>query len=229
MLTWAKEPYRVFIGYDGSESIAFDVCAKSIQRRTTAKVDIYPLRQEWLRALGIFHAPRDPLASTEFSRTRFLTPILAGYNGACLFIDSDFLFLADIAELFALYDPYYAVQCVQHEDYEPTESTKMGGLPQSSYPRKNWTSLMIFNAGHPIIKENLTPYEVNRRSGKWLHRLEWSSDTFVGALPPEWNVLENGDGNLHPNPKALHFTRGVPTIHPGTFDYADLWEAEMRA
>lgn len=228
MQGYAKEPYRVFIGYDGSESIAFDVCAKSLLRRTKSKVDIYPLRQEYLRALGLYYAQRDPLASTEFSRTRFLTPILAGYNGACLFIDSDFLFLADIAELFALYDPYYAVQCIQH-DYVPTETTKMGGMIQSVYPRKNWTSLMLLNAGHPTIRDNLTPYEVNRRSGKWLHRLEWSSDIFVGALPPEWNVLENGDGVLHPNPKAIHFTRGVPTIHQGKFDYAELWETERRA
>ena len=193
MLSWAQEPYRVWIGVDSSETRAFDVCVKSLLKRTQSKIDIYPLRQEWLRALGLYTRARDPLASTEFSFSRFLVPVLAGYAGPAVFVDSDFVFLADIKELFDLYDPYFAVQCVQH-DYQPTNTTKMGGMIQSIYPRKNWTSLMMFSAGHHIVKDHLTPHEVNRRSGKWLHRLEWCSDTFIGSLPLEWNSLdENPD------------------------------------
>lgn len=227
MQGYAREPYRVWIGYDSSESRAYDVCVKSILRRTSAKVEIYPLRQEFLRSLGIYWRTRDPLASTEFSFTRFLTPALAGFHGPALFIDADFVFLADIAELFALYDPYYAIQCVQHEDYQPAESVKMGGLLQTSYHRKNWTSLFLVNCGHPTVKDNLTPHEVNRRSGKWLHRLEWVDDVFIGSLPSNWNCLDG-----HPivdNPKACHLTLGIPAIHGNISQYGHIWDAEATA
>ena len=222
-----KEPLRVWIGYDSSESRTFDVCAKSILRRTSAKVDIYPLRQEFLRSLGLYYRHRDPLASTEFSFTRFLVPALAGYSGAALFVDSDFVFLTDIVELFSLYDPYYAIQCVQHEDYEPTSATKMGGLLQTSYSRKNWTSLFLVNAGHPAVLNNLTPHEVNKRSGKYLHRLEWVDDVFIDALPREWNCLDG-----HPiveHPKAVHLTLGTPAIHGNISQYGHYWDAEAAA
>ena len=202
------------------------MCAKSIHRRASQPVHIYPLRQDWLRSLGIYWRARDPLASTEFTYTRFLVPALCGYHGPAVFIDADFLVLSDIVELFDAYNPLYAVSCVQH-DYCPRESTKMGGIPQSRYPRKNWSSLLLFNTGHHIVHERLTPNEVNTRSGAYLHRLEWCPDAFLGVLPKEWNTLE-GEDHIE-KPKAVHFTRGIPGIHPGTFDYEALWHQEERA
>lgn len=217
---------RIFIGYDSAEERAFSVCAKSIQRRASIPLQLYPLRQDWLRSLGMYWRVRDPLASTEFTFTRFLVPALCGYHGPALFVDTDFLFLADVAELFALHDPRFAVQVVQH-GHQPTESVKMGGAAQTVNPRKNWSSLMLFSTGNPSIQANLTPHVVNTQSGAYLHRLEWCPDGTIGALPPAWNVL-SGYSECE-KPKAVHFTSGVPSLHPGTFPYQELWIAEENA
>jgi hypothetical protein len=154
---------------------------------------------------------------------------LAGHRGPALFCDCDFLWLADIAELVALYDPGKAVQCVQH-DYRPTETVKMDGVPQTVYPRKNWSSLMLFNCGHPAVGA-LTPDVVNRESGAYLHRMQWVDDRDIGALPLVWNWLEGW--NKRPSsgtPKAVHFTRGGPWFEQWrSVDYADLWFAEREA
>ena len=45
-----------------------------------------------------------------------------------------------------------AVYCVQH-DYHPKETIKMDGAAQISYPRKNWSSLMLFNCDPPSVEE----------------------------------------------------------------------------
>lgn len=216
---------KIFVGYDYSEERAYSVVSKSIKRRASIPVRIIPLRQDVLRMMGLYWRKRDPLASTEFSLTRFLVPALMGYKGTALFVDIDFLFLADIAELFAYRDPAFAVQVVKH-DYQPTETTKMDGAVQTVYPKKNWSSLMLLNCGHPSCRV-LSLETVNKESGSFLHQFKWCSEQEVGSLPEAWNVLENH--TQCDNPKAIHYTNGVPSIHSGTFQYEDLWLAEERA
>ena len=48
----------------------------------------------------------------------------------------------------------------------------MDGAVQTVYPRKNWSSLMLFNCDHPAVRA-LTPDVVNRESGAYLHRMQW--------------------------------------------------------
>jgi hypothetical protein len=158
-----------------------------------------------------------------------LTPALAGYSGTALFCDCDFLWLADVGELARLVDPAQAVHCVQH-DYRPTEQTKMDGRVQTQYPRKNWSSLMVFNCGHPSVR-SLTPAVVNTQSGAYLHRLQWVADSDIGNLPVEWNWLEGwNEKPANGTPKAVHFTRGGPWFEQWQHvDYAELWLAERNA
>ena len=67
----------------------------------------------------------------------------------------------------------------------------MDGKEQHTYPRKNWSSMMLFNCGHASCK-NLTPEVVNTKSGQYLHRFEWvTSDLEIGGIGPEWNWLVN--------------------------------------
>ena len=124
-------PLNVFVGWDSREDIAYRVCRHSILRRASIPVEVTPILQDALRAEGLYSRPADPLASTEFTYSRFLMPALAGYRGWALFCDCDFLWLADIAELFALADDRYAVYCVHH-DYRPRESSKMDGARRPS-------------------------------------------------------------------------------------------------
>lgn len=220
---------RVFVGWDRREPEAYEVARYSLVRQASIPVEVQPIKLDELRARGLYWRETDPLAATDFTYSRFLTPCLAGYAGWALFCDCDFLWLADVAGLLALADKKNALHCVQH-DYRPTETTKMDGAVQTIYPRKNWSSLMLFNCDHPAVK-TLTPEVVNSATGAYLHRLQWARDDEIGSLPVDWNWLEGW--NTKPDsgiPKAIHFTRGGPWFDQWrNVDYADLWLAELAA
>jgi hypothetical protein len=218
--------FRVYIGFDPREAEAYEVARFSLLRRASIAVAVTPIRLDELRARGLYWRGADPLAATEFTYSRFLTPALAGFSGWALFCDCDFLWLGDIAELVAFTAIPKAVQCVQH-DHRPSESTKMDGAVQTVYPRKNWSSLMLLDCGHPAVRA-LTPQTVNTESGAFLHRMQWVADADIGALPPEWNWLEGWNRKpLNGTPKAVHFTRGGPWFERWrNVDYGDLWAAE---
>ncbi len=206
--------------------MAYEVCAHSIRRHASAPVEIIPLKQEELRRQGLYDRPRDPLASTEFTYTRFLVPSLSGYQGWALFVDSDFLFTSDIFELQPYLNNSFAVCCVQRT-YQPNEKTKMDGCVQTVYPRKNWSSFVLWNNAHPKNKK-MTPAAVSQESPAFLHRFKWLEDQEIGALPETWNWLEGWslkeNGTL---PKAIHYTRGGPWFENWRHvDFADLWNAE---
>jgi lipopolysaccharide biosynthesis glycosyltransferase len=222
-------PFRIFIGWDRREPDAYDVAHFSLRRRATIPVEITPIKLDDFKARGIYRRNEDPRATTEFTYSRFLTPFLADFQGWALFCDCDFLWLADVAELLDLADAKKALHCVKH-DYRPTETTKMDGQVQTVYPRKNWSSLMLFNCDHPSVRK-LTPEVVNRESGAYLHRMQWVADEDIGALPEEWNWLEGWTRRpASGTPKAVHFTRGGPWFEQWQgVDYADLWLAERAA
>jgi hypothetical protein len=222
-------PFRVFIGWDSREPIAYDVAEFSLKRRASIPVDVTPIKLDEMRARGLYTRPVDPLASTEFTYSRFLTPLLAGFKGWALFCDSDFLWLGDIAGLAAYAEGDKAVFCVQH-DYTPKEKTKMDGVVQTAYPRKNWSSLMLFNCEHPSVRK-LTADVVNNESGAYLHRMQWVADAEIGELPVTWNWLEGW--NQKPTagtPNAVHYTRGGPWFDNWQdVDYGNEWRAERDA
>jgi hypothetical protein len=222
-------PFRIFIGWDQREPEAFDVAKFSLTRRASIPVSVTPIKVAELRAQGLYRREADPLAATEFTYTRFLTPALAGFSGWALFCDCDFLWLGDIAGLVEYTQAPKAVYCVQH-DYRPKETTKMEGAVQTVYPRKNWSSLMLFNCDHPSV-QRLTPEVVNRESGAYLHRMQWAADDEIGALPVDWNWLEGwNEKPAQGTPKAVHFTRGGPWFENWRHvDYGELWLAERNA
>ena len=200
---------KVFVGWDSREDIAYQVCKHSIITRND-DVDVIPLKQEELRAQGHYTRDHDELSSTEFTFTRFLVPHLMNYQGWAVFVDCDFIFTDDIAKLFKQAEQTdFAVMVVQH-NYQPTNSIKMDGKAQHQYPRKNWSSMILWNCGHPS-NQFMTPEIVNNATGAFLHRFNWLKDEEIGSLSPEWNWLvdwyqEPQDGV----PKAIHYTNGGP-------------------
>ena len=217
---------KVFVGYDSREDIAWRVCRHSLLRHSSEPVDVIPLRQNVLRELGLYTRAHDLGASTEFSLTRFLSPYLAAQSGWVVFCDCDFLFLTDINTLVEELDPAKALYCVQHE-YTPVHEIKMDGKQQVAYPRKNWSSFMVFNCDHPDVKA-LTPQVVNSRSPAFLHRLEWIKDEgSIGSLALDWNFLEGEYPKPPRTPRVIHFTNGGPWFAEWqNCDYADLWLRE---
>ncbi len=221
--------FPVWIGWDPREAIAYSVARQSLLRHASIALDVKPIKQEPLRAAGVYVRGVDPLATTEFTYTRFLTPYLNRFEGWALFCDCDFLFLGDIAELQRFADPTIAVYCVQH-DYKPQEDVKMDGRAQTVYPRKNWSSFMLFNCAHPSTRR-LTPDVVNRETGAYLHRMQWAKDSEIGALPSDWNWLEGwSDLPASGRPRAVHYTSGGPWFETHrNVAFADLWRAEASA
>lgn len=202
---------KVYVGWDSREDISYRVAKQSIEDRCSVNVKVVPLKQHSLRESGLYWRDEDVLASTEFTFTRFLIPHLMQHNGWALFIDCDFVFLDDVKKLFDQRDDKYAVMCAQH-DYTPPEGTKMDGKQQLQYPRKNWSSMVLWNCSHPSNKQ-LDKFMVNNPSidGKFLHRFSWLKDHEIGKISHEWNWLvgwykEPKDGY----PKALHYTEGGP-------------------
>lgn len=216
-----NEPLRIFIGWDSRESVAWHVLAASIMRHATIPVDLAPLDQRALRAAGIYKRDVDARASTEFSITRFLVPYLSNYQGTSVFMDCDMLVQYDVTELlaYALAQPDRAVLVAQH-DYVPKDTTKFLGQAQAAYPRKNWSSVMVYNNA---ACKALTPELVNMAEPKHLHRFEWTKDDRIGALPLEWNWLV-GEYESKPDARNLHWTNGGPWF-PETMctDCADRW------
>ena len=135
------QPINVYVGYDSREDIAFRVAYASMFRNTKHLINVFPVDLKWLREHNLYWRESDPLASTEFAFSRFLTPYLNDYRGWALFCDCDFMFRRDISQILDYRDSTKALYCVKH-DYAPTESTKMDGKTQTQYPRKNWSSFM---------------------------------------------------------------------------------------
>ena len=198
-----------FIGYDSKEDIAYRVCKNSLLKKSSINLKIISLKIDELIAKNFYHRAKDPLASTEFTYTRFLIPALMSYKGWAIFCDCDFIFMEDIAVLFKHIDDSKAVYCVQH-DYQPKERHKMDGQKQTIYPRKNWSSFIVFNCEHPSNKK-LNIDLVNSESGSFLHQFKWLSDDEIGSLDERWNWLEGWTSNSNKShPYAVHYTRGGP-------------------
>ena len=221
-----KRKLKIYIGYDSREDIAYQVCRHSLIRRSRNQdLEVYPLKQSTLREIGLYTRPLDA-ASTEFSLTRFLTPYLAAHDGWSIFTDCDFLYSVDIEDVLDGLDPKCAVHVVQH-DYTPAHTTKMDGIKQSTYPRKNWSSFILFNGSHPDV-QTLNPTIVNSQSPAYLHRFNWvKNENHIGSLPLKWNFLVGEYPKSEKIPAAVHYTNGGPWFGDWqNVDYADEWREE---
>lgn len=226
---------RIFIGHDGREAIATDVCERSLLETSSRALAIDRLTEPALRHIGLFKREwsmqggvkvdardRRPF-STDFAFTRWLVPALMQHRGWALFCDGDFLWLDDVAKIFALADPGFAVMVVKHGPLEEA-GTKMDGQAQQPYFRKNWSSLTLWNCGHPS-NQRLTPFHANSMAGQWLHGFSWLEDGEIGVLPARWNWLSGIDPQpAAGGPGAVHFTRGIPCFagYEGS-PYAEHW------
>ena len=229
MTSAMPEPFRIFVGCDSREDLPYQVCRHTLHARTSGPITVSPLRQNVLRENGVYSREVDALASTEFTFARFLVPHLAGYEGWALFCDCDFLWQEDVLELAQLADDRYAVMCVHH-DHNPPEEKKMDGRLQTQYPRKNRSSMVLYNCGHPA-NAALTPELVNSESGLFLHRFAWLDDALIGSIPETWNWLEGWSNSPDSgSPSVIHFTRGGPWFEDWKHvEYAELWQAECES
>lgn len=208
---------RLMVGFDQREAVACHTFIQSVLDVTTRPVSITPLVLSALPGYRESHTD----GSNTFIYSRFLTPHLAGFEGWAIFADGDMICQTDLSQLWALRSDEYAVMVVKHE-YQTKAAQKYLGNKNENYPRKNWSSLILWNCSHPKNRI-LAPEFVMDKTGAFLHRFSWLEDREIGELPREWNWLTT---EYEDNQQAhlLHFTLGTPCFH----DYqscpmADVW------
>lgn len=218
---------KIFIGYDPVESVAWHTMAHSILARSSAPVALVPVNLANLK--GIYTRARDAKQSNEFSFTRFLVPYLSGYEGFSAFFDCDQLLRTDVAELFriAMGDPSKAVHVVKH-DYQPKDEIKYLNTVQYPYPRKNWSSVVVWNCAHPSNRR-VTPDFVNSATPMELHRFLWLDDSEIGALDVRWNWLVGEYADPPADVHNVHWTVGGPYFNEYRHaDFAEEWFDERQ-
>jgi len=211
---------NIFIGYDHREAIAYHVCANSIIRHSSHPVSINPLALNILKDYEEKHTD----GSNHFIYSRFLVPHLMEHKGWAIFMDGDMLLRDDIEKLWKLRDESKAVMVVKH-DYKTKMTEKYLGAKNENYPRKNWSSVILWNCGHTANKV-VTPEFIETATGAQLHRFTWLADELVGELPTVWNWLPDEFG-ANQDAKLLHYTLGTPSFHDfATTPMGDEWHRE---
>ncbi|MDB2516492.1 hypothetical protein N9X22_04415 [Planktomarina temperata] len=200
----------IYVGYDPKESVAWHVMVQSLMEASCHPLSIHPVNLENYK--HFFKRSTDARQSNEFSFSRFLVPYLQNYQGLAVFMDCDMMLRADVAELFEIAnsDLSKAVHVVKH-DYEPKEKIKYLGNRQYSYPRKNWSSVVVWNCAHPSNKSVDLEF-VSNGTGAELHRFSWLNDNEIGSLDLEWNWLvgEYSTSSSKELVKNVHWTVGGP-------------------
>ena len=211
------EKINLVIGFDQKEAIAYHVFCQSIIEKSTIPVQILPLALNTLSKYSESHFD----GSNTFIYSRFLTPFLMNFSGWAIFADGDMICKSDLAELWRLRDPKKAVQVVKH-DYKTKQSIKYLGNKNLDYPKKNWSSLIMWNCEHPKHKL-LTPKFIKNQTGPYLHRFSWLEDDEIGELNAEWNWLAI-EYKENINAKLIHYTLGTPCFKDyKTSEMSDEW------
>ena len=196
---------KIYIGHDSKYPQATKVCRKSIEDHSEkGEHEIKYLDKKSLIRVGAYKRPDIANESTEFSFTRFYVPMLSHYKGVSLFCDNDFVWKCNPSEVLQ-YLRNKKVSVVKHK-LDFIHETKMNGVINKSYPRKNWSSLMLFD--NEKCKD-LTQDYLDNATPADLHQFAWAKDNEIGSIPLKYNHLV-GYYNKHKYIKAIHYTQGGP-------------------
>lgn len=221
------------------------MAAHSIRKRTRSNPEIRYLKHRQLREQGAFSRPwiingksgemtdliDGKTFSTEFSHTRFLVPFLSEYKGWALFADADMLWQSDISALWNLRDERFAAMCVKHHYPQLSNHIKMDNRQQRSYTRKNWSSFVLWNCGHPA-NSVLTPERVSFLSGADMHAFCWLEEHQIGSLPFTYNFISGISPKLptETEPAVIHYTDGGPWFDEcKEVPYGELWVQQYES
>lgn len=214
----------IYFGHDERAEAGTTAFVRSVIAHASEPISLVPITRK--------ATPGHKEGSNAFTFRRFLVPYLQGWRGWALYVDgSDMLFRSDPCELFALSDPYMAVQVVQHE-YLTKHPRKYVGTAMETdntdYPRRNWASVMLINCSN-FAWRALTPEYVATATPMHLLQLCFLRDDRIGALPKEWNWLAQEDGE-NEDAKLIHYTNGIPAFEAYTDSpMADEWHAALAS
>ena len=210
---------NITVGFDQREAIAYHVFCQSVIDRSSMPVSFLPLSLSTLN--GYIETHTD--GSNSFIYSRFLTPWLHNFNGWSIFADGDMICNDDIAKLWALRDPTKAVLVAKH-NYKTKAKIKYLGNKNEDYPKKNWSSLILWNCEHPK-NIMLTPEFLRSKDGSYLHRFTWLSDEDIGEIPLSWNWLVTEYEDSY-SAQILHYTLGTPCfLEYQDSNMSEIWRA----
>ena len=216
-------PLRVFIGSGETSLVERKTLIHSLRQHATSPLDISVFNGTYDTIERAAEPPRSlsvPLAlragsATEFSIYRFLIPELCGFAGRAVYLDSDILALADVAELFALPMNGHAV------------------LASTPCDNQRNLGVMLIDCGAwriavPALMEDLAHgrYRLEEVKALGARFMAHNVPSFsVGELPAQWNALDVRSADT----KLLHYTkvRTQPwrrSDHP----YGDVWFAAFK-
>jgi lipopolysaccharide biosynthesis glycosyltransferase len=216
------EKINMVVGFDQRESIAYHTFTQSVMDKSSLPVSFTPLAINTLKGYQETHTDK----SNDFIYSRFLTPYLNAFSGWAIFADGDMICQSDIKELWDLRDESKAVLVVKH-NYKTKAQKKYLGNSNTDYPKKNWSSLILWNCAHPKHRV-LTPDFISNQTGKFLHRFSWLEDEDIGDLPKDWNWLAI-EYPENKNAKLIHYTLGTPCFKEyWDCDMSDIWHANQK-
>ena len=194
---------NIFVGFDQKEAIAYHTFVQSIIENSSIPLSITPLAENNLDEYSEQHTD----GTNKFTYSRFLVPFLMNFKGWAVFVDGDMVCLSDLKKLKRYFDPNLAVSVVKHE-YKTKQKVKYFGQKNENYPRKNWSSVIVWNCSHPKNKI-LKPSFINKKEGSFLHRFKWLEDVEIGELPKTWNWLAI-EYQERKKIDLIHYTLGTP-------------------
>ena len=217
---------KIFIGYDPKEAVAFHVLSHSLLERSSKPISIVPINLRNLK--NLYSRQHDQRQSNEFSFSRFLVPYLCNYVGFGVYMDCDMLALGDISTVLNDIDEKHAVSVVKH-DYKSKVEVKYLGNKQYSYPRKNWSSFIVWNCAHQS-NNAVNPDFIGEADAATLHRFLWLKDEEIGELSVKWNWLVGEYDNPMEDIKVLHWTLGGPYFDDySNTEFSDEWRKEFES
>jgi lipopolysaccharide biosynthesis glycosyltransferase len=217
-----SEKIIIVVGFDQRESVAYHTFTQSILEKASLPIAFIPLAINTLKDYEEKHLDK----SNDFIYSRFLTPYLNNFQGWAIFADGDMICQADIKDLWDLRDESKALLVVKH-NYQTKSHHKYLGNINENYPRKNWSSLILWNCEHPKHRI-LMPDFIANQTGKFLHRFSWLDDADIGELSPEWNWLAI-EYPENKNAKLIHYTLGTPCFEDyRNSEMSEIWHVTQK-
>ncbi|MDM3861025.1 MAG: glycosyltransferase [Aphanizomenon gracile PMC644.10] len=216
-----QETIKVFIGSGEASLLERKVAIYSLQKHTQRQLDIYVFNGTHnaieLNDQEPFLAPLSLKLKyhniTEFSLYRFLIPQICNYQGKAIWIDSDTVCLADIAELFDT--SLNGCDFLANAEAYNTRSSNLWGLSVMLIDCKQ-TRFDLETYFDEIAQGLYTYTDFSCMSPAFLahHPLK------IGQLDPQWNVFDYCDEQT----KLIHYTNlnTQPWKYPH-HPYGELW------
>lgn len=225
-----ESPIRVYVGCTESEALPCKVLEYSIRKHASMTVEVFPLHLSGIE----IPLPRDSRdhPRTPFSFQRFVIPVLAGYRGRAIYLDSDMQVFKDIRALWTL--PFGGADLLAVR-----ESGSSGRRPQFS--------VMVLDCGS--LRWDINEIVKGLDEGRWTYEGLVQHMSVARKvrfdIPAQWNELERfserdtallhfTDMNIQPwvsqsNPIGYLWTRTLLAAVAGGFVSLDLVRQEVAS